>query len=61
MLIDKKHLCELINQSNTIQLVIARDSIVEDTATDVFTAPFNDYILKQNGTLELWYNIGYEI
>lgn len=61
MTIDKKTLCKLLKESTKITLVISRDSIVEENASDVYTAELNDFILKPNGVLELWYNIGYEI
>jgi hypothetical protein len=60
MALTKGHLVDLILKSKRINVVVA-DSLPGDGRDSIYEGPLNDIVLREDGTLELWYNTGYEI
>lgn len=59
--LQKSSLIRLLNDPDCkkISLVIAHSSPKEKENID--EAELNDFVLQQDGTLQLWHNTGYEI
>ncbi len=57
---NKENLIRLIQQSTSIHLYIAQSN-PQDKIENIPTGELNDYSVHPDGTLELWYNTGYEI
>ena len=59
MQLSKERLINLIKEAKQIKLVLAKSSPQEKE--DIEEAILNDFVLQNDGTLELWHNTGYEI
>ena len=56
----KHDLIRVVQKADKFKLVIAQSSPT-DTQESIITAELNDFVLHDNGVLELWHNTGYEI
>lgn len=57
---DKKLLIRLLQESTAVRLCVALSS-PSDEEENIAEGQLNDFVLRQDGTLELWVNTGYEI
>ena len=55
MSIDRERLCELILNATVIQVVVAK-SQPGDTKDEIHHGRLNDFLVLDDGTLELWHN-----
>ena len=61
MLINKEHLIKFIQECTHITVNIAHSGPGDIDENIDYDFPLNEFVLRQDGTLELWFNTGYEI